>query len=73
MSTLLDALHEDQNRVKNKPYVELPDYNGKFPLYMCLMNSFNFFTDVNFRAGLAIGLKTVEYCKLLIRREFRCS
>lgn len=29
ISTLLDALHEDQNRVKNKPYIELPDANGR--------------------------------------------
>ena len=29
ISTLLDALHEDQNRVKNKPYVELPDASGR--------------------------------------------
>ena len=25
----MDALHEDQNRVKNKPYIELPDNNGR--------------------------------------------
>lgn len=29
ISTLLDALHEDQNRVKNKPYIELADAAGR--------------------------------------------
>ena len=29
ISTLLDALHEDQNRVINKPYIELPDNQGR--------------------------------------------
>lgn len=26
---LLDGLHEDLNRVKNKPYVESKDYDGR--------------------------------------------
>ena len=25
----MDALHEDQNRVINKPYIELPDNQGR--------------------------------------------
>ena len=29
ISTLLDALHEDQNRVKNKPYIETPNMDGE--------------------------------------------
>eukprot|EP01107_Rhizomastix_libera_P010242 TRINITY_DN265_c0_g2_i3.p1 TRINITY_DN265_c0_g2~~TRINITY_DN265_c0_g2_i3.p1 ORF type:complete len:1276 (+),score=402.87 TRINITY_DN265_c0_g2_i3:39-3830(+) len=28
---LLDGLHEDLNRVKHKPYVEIPEYDGKVP------------------------------------------
>lgn len=31
MSFLLDGLHEDLNRVKNKPYVEMKDFNGTVP------------------------------------------
>ncbi|VDK31453.1 unnamed protein product [Anisakis simplex] len=29
MSILLDLLHEDLNRVSNKPYVQLTDSNGR--------------------------------------------
>ena len=29
MSFLLDGLHEDLNRVHQKPYVEIKDYNGE--------------------------------------------
>ncbi|KAI8874254.1 peptidase C19, ubiquitin carboxyl-terminal hydrolase 2, partial [Ramicandelaber brevisporus] len=28
LAFLLDGLHEDLNRVKNKPYIETPDYDG---------------------------------------------
>lgn len=29
MAFLLDGLHEDLNRVKKKPYIELSDANGR--------------------------------------------
>lgn len=29
LAFLLDGLHEDLNRVKNKPYIEYPDSNGR--------------------------------------------
>jgi len=29
MAFLLDGLHEDLNRIKNKPYVELKDADGR--------------------------------------------
>eukprot|EP00727_Mastigamoeba_balamuthi_P005759 m51a1_g1802 putative ubiquitin carboxyl-terminal hydrolase 15 isoform x2 (1168) ;mRNA; f:447414-451210 len=29
LSYLLDGLHEDLNRVRDKPYVEMPDYHGE--------------------------------------------
>ena len=29
LAFLLDGLHEDLNRVKKKPYVEIPDHGGR--------------------------------------------
>ena len=29
LAFLLDGLHEDLNRVKQKPYIEIPDSNGR--------------------------------------------
>ena len=29
LAFLLDGLHEDLNRVKKKPYVEIPDHDGR--------------------------------------------
>ena len=29
LNYLLDLIHEDLNRVKKKPYVEMPDQNGR--------------------------------------------
>jgi len=31
LNYLLDLIHEDLNRVKKKPYVEMPDHDGKRP------------------------------------------
>ena len=31
LNYLLDLIHEDLNRVKKKPYVELPDHDGTKP------------------------------------------
>jgi len=31
LNYILDLIHEDLNRVKKKPYVELPDHDGKRP------------------------------------------
>ena len=35
MAFLLDGLHEDLNRIKQKPYVEIKDANGR-PDQVCL-------------------------------------
>lgn len=29
LAFLLDGLHEDLNRVKKKPYIEIPDHGGR--------------------------------------------
>ena len=41
LAFLLDGLHEDLNRVKQKPYIEIPDDKGRPDDVYCLNLLFN--------------------------------
>ena len=47
LAFLLDGLHEDLNRVKQKPYIEIPDDKGR-PDDVSLLDLFIIFFQNNF-------------------------
>ena len=47
LAFLLDGLHEDLNRVKKKPYVEIPDHGGR-PDEVCIV-PFSFIVNIVIR------------------------
>lgn len=69
LAFLLDGLHEDLNRVKQKPYLEIPDDKGR-PDDVCIV--FHIFCLFSFLLAL-YPRKVFIFCSLLIADNFFVS
>ena len=67
MSTILDALHEDQNRVINKPYIEKAEANGRHGKPLC---NLSFQISSPFHLFLPLNLKAPEKEAFILKGSF---